>query len=412
MTEAWGWGSLPAEIRNQILEDIAKQRHRGWASFASVSREWQAVLEPKNFLTLKLGTSRLDDLERMTTRSAHLVRHVLLHIELPRYDCYRETVSRASHYNKDYNNMVKDAIVKLFWVLTTWKPRDRLVLELGVSQPSDAEHRCQPRLFEPGASFHVRMNGWSDGNQTEIPSRGTIERFFSPLFHSPPAWLAEVPAVTHLVMRRRFRRHMHPAGVRHFPDHRALVQALASRSRRLEHLSVSYMINARQFFESCRPSYKWDSLQSLALTSPVLTPSEDREPVTKLLLAASQAAGRMPKLEDLVLWNGKRGECCAFIYHRDEYSRGDEGSEATLTWRGTWYFNLNDVVASWEKVARIRLEQERLQEDIIHSHGDAIYHLRLPRDVIDPESLLEIRREGTRGAAAGFHGVIGEDTEL
>lgn len=49
--------------------------------------------------------------------------------------------------------------------------------------------------------------------------------------------------------------------------------------------------------------------------------------------------------------------------------------------------------------------------EVIPSHGDVIYHLRLPRDVIDPESLRQIRQEGMLGGAAAFHGVIGEATE-
>jgi hypothetical protein len=117
----------------------------------------------------------------------------------------------------------------------------------------------------------------------------------------------------------------------------------------------------------------------------------------------------MPKLQDLVLWNGKRGEACAFIYHKESQSR----DKASLTWRGTWDFNLDDVAKWWQKnLGPVQVKYVGLQKEIIHSHGDAIYHLRLPRDVIDPESLRQIRQEGMLGGAAAFHGVIGEATEL
>lgn len=106
----------------------------------------------------------------------------------------------------------------------------------------------------------------------------------------------------------------------------------------------------------------------------------------------------MPLLEDLVLWNGRRGEACAFIYHKDTAN-----GQATLTWRGTWNLELSvDLVQSWYK-ASVQVAPESLWiwvqsqqiEEVISSHGDAIYHLRLPSRVIDSVSLRQIRKEGT-----------------
>lgn len=199
------------------------------------------------------------------------------------------------------------------------------------------------------------------------------------------------------------------AMVKDFPFPHELVGALALRSCSLEHLSVSYMLCARDFYEKCRRTYKWERLQSLALTSPSLTPTGDSGLINELLVTAGRVALRMPKLQDLVLWNGKRGEACAFIYHKESQSR----DKASLTWRGTWDFNLDDVAKWWQKnLGPVQVKYVGLQKEIIHSHGDAIYHLRLPRDVIDPESLRQIRQEGMLGGAAAFHGVIGEATEL
>jgi hypothetical protein len=94
-----------------------------------------------------------------------------------------------------------------------------------------------------------------------------------------------------------------------------------------------------------------------------------------------------------VFWNSKHGEACAVIYQRIKAS-----SYATLTWRGTWDFELShDVVKSWQKVAsdsyHLRIKYERVQ-GFINSHGDAIHHLHLPARVIDPASLWQIRQEG------------------
>ncbi|KAM5356646.1 hypothetical protein ACJ41O_003292 [Fusarium nematophilum] len=47
--------------------------------------------------------------------------------------------------------------------------------------------------------------------------------------------------------------------------------AFASRSLDLEYLSVSFMADARHFFEARRPEWRWDHLQTLVLTSRLLT---------------------------------------------------------------------------------------------------------------------------------------------
>ncbi|KAH8598429.1 hypothetical protein B0O99DRAFT_538530 [Bisporella sp. PMI_857] len=172
-----------------------------------------------------------------------------------------------------------------------------------------------------------------------------------------------------------------------------LVRAFASKSLRLERLSISYMIDAQQFFESCQPSYTWHHLQSLTLTSSILAQTARQKEISALLHDASLAALNMPQLESMVFWNSKHGEACAVIYQRIKAS-----SYATLTWRGTWDFELShDVVKSWQKVAsdsyHLRIKNERVQ-GFINSHGDAIHHLHLPARVIDPASLWQIRQEG------------------
>uniref|UniRef100_A0A0B7K6V4 F-box domain-containing protein n=1 Tax=Bionectria ochroleuca TaxID=29856 RepID=A0A0B7K6V4_BIOOC len=176
------WFYLPVEIRVMILEEIARQRHCGWASLAAVSREWEAVLEPKNFRSFKLRIPCLGDMERMINRSAHLVRCVWLHIELQRYTCRSCTGSESVSWSYCHNTVVKGAIVKLFSILSSWKPRNRLVLELR-SHYHDPKHDC----------YNGRQRWLSDCD---------IRLLFSLFFHRPPEELLEVPVVTDLVMRR------------------------------------------------------------------------------------------------------------------------------------------------------------------------------------------------------------------
>ncbi|KAJ8128775.1 hypothetical protein O1611_g4855 [Lasiodiplodia mahajangana] len=174
-----------------------------------------------------------------------------------------------------------------------------------------------------------------------------------------------------------------------------LAKAFAKRSHNFERLSISYMIDAQQFFTSCQQlPYAWNLLQSLTLTSSTLAQTTPRRDVYTLLQNASLAALNMPQLKSMVLWNSEQGQACAVIYLRHTAS-----GMATLTWRGTWDLDLSyDVVESWKKVASgscyLRVENEALQDVDIRCHGDAVYHLRLPDGVIDQASLLQIRQEG------------------
>jgi hypothetical protein len=132
----------------------------------------------------------------------------------------------------------------------------------------------------------------------------------------------------------------------------------------------------------------------LTLTSSLLTPDTTKKKILTLLHNASSAALKMPQLETLALWTGKKGEAAAVIYHRKPASR-----RATLTWRGTWEFELSRrVVDSWQKLASdaccLLVESEGVPANEVNSHGDAVHHLGLPGGVVDPVSLWQIRQEG------------------
>jgi hypothetical protein len=99
----------------------------------------------------------------------------------------------------------------------------------------------------------------------------------------------------------------------------------------------------------------------------------------------------MKQLERLILWNSKPGEACAVIYQRDRSAQ-----QATLMRHGTWHFELDDkVVESWKNVDPdflLRIEYEQLQAAVKET-GDAIYHLGLSEEVIDPTSARQLRQE-------------------
>ncbi|KAK7953313.1 hypothetical protein PG988_014007 [Apiospora saccharicola] len=168
---------------------------------------------------------------------------------------------------------------------------------------------------------------------------------------------------------------------------------LASKSLGLQQLAASFIVDAEDIFRHCQSTWHWPNLQSLALTSQLLQDDwEKREKLEALLCQASILVRRMPKLHTFVLWNGGKGHASTFIY------REDRGS-ASVTWRGTWHLKLSPLVIKSWRLAALKLPRSELevkQEDVsvaIKSHGDAIYRLNLPCQVIDPASLWQIRRE-------------------
>lgn len=83
---------------------------------------------------------------------------------------------------------------------------------------------------------------------------------------------------------------------------------------------------------------------------------------------------------------------CAFVYTRGE-------RYAEINWRGTWELNIgSDAMNAWNNVARfgglqLRTTAHKHITEVTMSHGDAIYHLNLPCEVIQPASLWQIRME-------------------
>lgn len=123
----------------------------------------------------------------------------------------------------------------------------------------------------------------------------------------------------------------------------ALAKAFATKSQNFEHLSISYMIDAQQFFTSCQQlSCTWNLLQTLTLTSSTLARTAPRQDIYTLLRNASLATLHMPQLKSMVLWNSEQGQACAAIYQRPTAN-----GMTTLTWRSTWDLELShDVVES------------------------------------------------------------------
>jgi len=169
---------------------------------------------------------------------------------------------------------------------------------------------------------------------------------------------------------------------------------VALASLRLEHLAASFIVDASHFFE-IEPSWEWPNLTSLALTSKLLTPDENSIEIGAMLQAAAAAAMKMPQLETMEIWNGRKGLAALF-----KYQAFRDVGKAIITWRGTWELTMEpSVIEAWEAVVhqydswRLSLVHERLDETTIKSHGDAIHYLMLSSWIIRPISLQQIRIE-------------------
>ncbi|KAM7196054.1 hypothetical protein V8F20_007248 [Naviculisporaceae sp. PSN 640] len=186
---------------------------------------------------------------------------------------------------------------------------------------------------------------------------------------------------------------------------------VARASRPLEHLAASYLADAGQFFELIRPGWVWPNLKTLVITSTLLEPDGDPDEIgTMLRRAAKVAAAKMPRLEVMEIWNGRKGLAALFRYRADRETR-----QATISWKASWggggggkfkVMEEKSLHRAWEAVMRgghgvddvwsfkvvVHDNCGQDEGDNIKSHADAIEFLNL-REVIRPISLHQIRRE-------------------
>ncbi|KAF4500722.1 F-box domain containing protein [Fusarium agapanthi] len=464
------WHSLPAEIRCMILETLTAQK--GIAIFASVSNEWRAFIEHRTFSHIRLHPACLDHLEHLNDHYKGQIKHLWLNIELDEYTCRSCRKRESTTLSFSIARIVREAITRLFSILTTW--REPLTLELNVYCPSDSQHWFKNSYFgAPGEDkfecqipsddpIHDPDHGWFGGIVTEAPPDDALRRPFGLSELSFRESLPLVNAVTKFVLRRQCRQQFRPEILRHiwsrlpnleeicyepwqshlnvaqkdsdmgfvktiyhipasvkrvtiFEDFnenflelydlsrgllshgnpgrvrlpsRILGGLTAMRSRGLEHLSVSFMIDAQHFLNVCKPSWRWPRLKTLTLTHRAIAKANVHQ-TNKLFQTAAQAAFNMPELQTLTIWHGERREACAFTYRRDNGS---------ICWQGTRDMRLESkTVEAWEKVAvafsgrLLTVDTKLLMEDIT-SHGDAVHYLGL-HHVVNRVSLQQIRIE-------------------
>lgn len=204
-----------------ILSTIAYQKYPGWASHASVCKEWQYVLEKANFYKIKLRVSCLDDFESIVSlQKRELIHHIYLNVELPRYTS--TCCSKRRSPSIKISSIVSNGIWKLFSILSTWRPATHLALEINVYSPSDCEHWFKnlslssddfkhniddiPVAERTMIPYHDLQHGWEHGQRVKAPPRSAVLQLYRPIRLVFYELLPQVKAVTCLIIRRQLRR--------------------------------------------------------------------------------------------------------------------------------------------------------------------------------------------------------------
>ncbi|KAH8682145.1 hypothetical protein BX600DRAFT_430033 [Xylariales sp. PMI_506] len=273
------WSILPAEIRLMILSTIAQQKYSGWASLASVGREWQQILEKVNFYKIRLGVACLDEFESIISpQKREMIQHICLNIELAR--CMSKCCSRRPSPSVKISSVVSGGIWKLFSIHSTWEPASELALEINVHSPSDCEHwfknihlssddteRDEGAMSDAGRAeilHHDIKHGWKHGQQVKAPPRSAILRLFRPIQLVFQESLPRVKAVTSLIIRRQLRRCINTWGL----------GLLLSRLDHLKHISyepwVPYEASYKEFYDRGLLQIFMTNFQDVKFTYPGL----------------------------------------------------------------------------------------------------------------------------------------------
>lgn len=219
------WSSLPPEIRHMILNTIVDLKNPRWADLASVSKEWQSVIGVRNMAKLKLQSPSCFDGFEKIVQQRHLVKHIYLCVELPKYDCTLcKARTRTPGFSRD-SSIISHAIGKILSILSTWKTQGPLTLELNAVSCSNTEHWDKNLRFDDDhdetprqdltfaeSTRHDPSHGWVNGTQVRPPSFLALQQLFGPITLDYNSYVP-VTAVTSLLIRRQFRRCLLPSSL-------------------------------------------------------------------------------------------------------------------------------------------------------------------------------------------------------
>ncbi|KPM36911.1 hypothetical protein AK830_g9651 [Neonectria ditissima] len=169
-------------------------------------------------------------------------------------------------------------------------------------------------------------------------------------------------------------------------DDLLLGSQLSRASLYLKHLSVACQADATTFFYDFHPLRwnvedsesvpRWVNLRTLSLTSLMLKEGTLQSDLARLLRAACNAAGFMPELQTLEIWNCGAGSAAFFKY---EASKGSE-KRPLIVWASTWstspYVSASGkALKCWREFAQSQDPQGREAEISIYPLNLAAYWL-------------------------------------
>ncbi|KAI1763905.1 hypothetical protein GGR53DRAFT_520690 [Hypoxylon sp. FL1150] len=180
------------EIQLSILERLIHDNGHSLAQLATVTRQWQYVIERHNFERIKLTLWRMPEFNSMTRRNRALVKSIWVSLELEKYDCPmcdgRLRDPRRCNHTAGSCTIIK-AMHDLFWNLSAWdssQPEKRLALDISIYSPSDSEHYFKYLTFGPDTPSHDQKlassnqlddhkHGWIAGKPHFAPPRKALE---------------------------------------------------------------------------------------------------------------------------------------------------------------------------------------------------------------------------------------------
>ncbi|SPJ82095.1 uncharacterized protein FTOL_09500 [Fusarium torulosum] len=172
----------------------------------------------------------------------------------------------------------------------------------------------------------------------------------------------------------------------------SLAKSLRQYTKHLESLSVSHLIDAKEFlrpFWSAKSDTaslpKWEHLKTLSLTSEILNTDSGKD-INELLCAAARAARKMPNLQVLELWNGKSLQAGVFRYQVID-------SIGEIKWLGTGADYLDaQVLQEWRQTSKLhgqldlRESASKLKPEEISHTGVVLRYLETKERVLHPVS--------------------------
>ncbi|OHE97727.1 hypothetical protein CORC01_06932 [Colletotrichum orchidophilum] len=390
---AW-WHDLPNELKNQIwgyLLECGSNENCPLAPYASISREWQKIIEPFIFEEVRISLRSQE--ASASRREISQARQILTKPRQRVLNRLRVRIDYdATKTSKGYRRAFADVLVALFDLLQSWEKADaRIGLEIVEIRP------CGPPLLTYGVEL-LRQRTWSIGCVRSLRivkpqsyiSRSTGPELADLILTGLAPGLDTINYEYEIGCRPGYKHKLclltewqnAPAGVKsltvrescdqsnlntqqdwleYIRTHQGVPEQLYQKSRRLEALCVSFAIDATDFFShmmdqpaSDHPSSPqavpdWPELRHISLTSHSIW-DKAPEMTNKLLLSAARAVRRMPKLKVMEIWNAREQYILSAGCFR--YCAAGDGA-ATLTWESTWPFVIEEATRlAWIDAAK------------------------------------------------------------